>query len=72
LRNEATAGTALRIGSEHGKEQVVFSSDFEEIGVLKYNRNPEAVGVFVATAADMSDKISVEYIGPDELVVLRP
>jgi superfamily II DNA/RNA helicase len=61
------AGTALRIGSGPGREQVVFSSDFEELGVLQYNRNAEAVGVFVATASDMPDKISLEYIGPDEL-----
>lgn len=59
-------GTALRIGAGPGAEQVVFSPDFEELGVLKYNRNREAAGVFVATATDIPDKISVEYIGPDK------
>ncbi|OQS46251.1 hypothetical protein B0T49_14805 [Chromobacterium violaceum] len=63
-------GTALRIGGGPGKEHIVYSADFTELGVLKYKPEPDAVGVINATVSGSPNQIKLEYIGPDDYVVL--
>lgn len=60
-------GTPLRIGGGPGKEKSVLTADFQEVGTLKWTPNPEATGIYIATANGKVDKFDFEYIGPGDV-----
>lgn len=61
-----THGTPLRIGGgpSHGRD--VYTADYRKVGTLDWSPNPNAAGVFIATATGESNKLHFEYIGPDD------
>jgi len=63
-------GRPLRIGGGPGKEQLIYTAEFEEVGAVIYPFNKSAVGLTNATATGETDHIEFEYIGPDDLIKL--
>ena len=61
-------GTPLRLGGGPGKEDAIYTADFQEVGRVVYPFNRNAVGLTVATAIGASDQIGFEYIGPGDLI----
>lgn len=61
-------GTALRIGGGLGKEDIVYTADFRQVGTLRYEFNRRAVGITLGTATGAMEQIDFEYIGPDDLI----
>lgn len=61
-------GTPLRVGGGPGKEDAIYTADFQEIGRVLYAFNRNAVGLTVATSTSVPDQIGFEYIGPGDLI----
>lgn len=61
-------GTPLRFGGGPGKEHYVYTADFQEVGVLRYNFNRNAVGLTIATATGSAEIVAFQYIGPGDLI----
>lgn len=61
-------GAPLRFGGGPGKEHIVYTADFQEVGLLRYDFNIRAVGLTLGTATGAMDKVAFEYIGPDDLI----
>lgn len=61
-------GTPLRLGGGPGKEDVIYTADFQKVGKIGYRFNHHAVGLIVATATGAADKIHFEYVGPNDLI----
>lgn len=63
-------GRPLRIGGGPGREHLIYTAEFEEVGAAIYPFNKSAVGLTIATATGETDHIRFEYIGPDDLIRL--
>lgn len=61
-------GTPLRLGGGPGKEDAIYTADFQEVGRVIYAFNRNAVGLTIATATGAPDQIGFEYIGPGDLI----
>lgn len=61
-------GAPLRFGGGPGKEHIVYTADFQEVGLLRYDFNIRAVGLTLGTATGAMDKVAFEYIGPNDLI----
>jgi len=58
-------GFPLRIGSTVGAEDIVFSSDYEQLGKLQTKTNPHRKGLLTATVSKEPNTITWQYVGPD-------
>ncbi|MBS1186618.1 MAG: ski2-like helicase [Burkholderiaceae bacterium] len=58
-------GTPLRIGGGPGRERSVLTSDFQEVGMLRWT--PSTKGLIVATATANVEKFDLEYLGPGKV-----
>lgn len=61
-------GRQLRVGGGLGRERLVYTAAFEEVGIVLAAINGGAAGLMVATATGEPSHIQVEYIGPDDLL----
>ena len=61
-------GMPLRIAGSGPKAGVIYSSDYRELGRVLYPFSQTAVGLTVATSNGAADRISFEYIGPNDLI----
>ncbi|PUE58598.1 DEAD/DEAH box helicase [Limnohabitans curvus] len=61
-------GMPLRIAGSGPKAGVIYSSDYRELGRVRYHFNQKAVGLTVATSNGAADQIMFEYIGPNDLI----
>lgn len=58
-------GLPLRIGSTVGAEDIVFSADYEQLGILQTSANPHRKGLLTATVSEEPNTIAWQYVGPD-------
>lgn len=58
----------LRIGGGPGREHLVYTADFKEVGEALYPFNKDAVGLTIATATGEQERFYFEYIGPEDLI----
>ncbi|NNA13702.1 DEAD/DEAH box helicase [Pseudomonas lundensis] len=63
------AGVPLRLGGASGSARGVFTAEYQEVGLIGWTPNPNATGIVVATSNGTVDKLSFEYIGPDDLII---
>lgn len=61
-------GMPLRIAGSGPKAGVIYSSDYRELGRVRYPFSQKAVGLTVATSNGAADQISFEYTGPNDLI----
>ena len=61
-------GMPLRIVGSGPKAGVIYSSDYRELGRVRYPFSQTAVGLTVATSNGVADQISFEYTGPNDLI----
>lgn len=61
-------GKPLRIGGGPGKEHLIYTAEFEEVGEAIYPFNKDAVGLTIAVATGEQERIHFEYIGPEDLI----
>lgn len=61
-------GMPLRIAGSGPKAGVIYSSDYRELGRVRYPFSQTAVGLTVATSNGAADQISFEYTGPNDLI----
>ncbi len=61
-------GEALRIGGYPGKEQCIYSADYQEVGTIGWTPNPLAKGLMIATSNGSKEKFDLEYVGPDDML----
>ncbi|NRF67103.1 DEAD/DEAH box helicase [Aquincola sp. S2] len=61
-------GMPLRIAGSGPKVGVIYSSDYRELGRVRYPFSQKAVGLTVATSNGGADQISFEYTGPNDLI----
>ena len=62
-------GTPLRIASAGPKAGVIYSSDYRELGRVRYPFSPNAIGLTVATSNGEADQVWFEYTGPNDLIL---
>lgn len=67
---EPQPGTPLRINSIIGQEDLVMSADYERLGVLTSQLNPNRMGLLIVTASKNQNVIELDYAGPDKLWVV--
>jgi len=58
----------LRIAGSGPKAGVIYSSDYRELGRVRYPFSQTAAGLTVATSNGAADQISFEYTGPNDLI----
>jgi len=58
----------LRIVGSGPKVGVIYSSDYRELGRVRYPFSQTAIGLTVATSNGVADQISFEYTGPNDLI----
>ena len=61
-------GMALRIVGSGPKAGVIYSSDYRELGRVRYPFSQAALGLTVATSNGTADEIWFEYTGPKDLI----
>lgn len=61
-------GMPLRIVGSGPKAGVIYSSDYRELGRVRYPFSQTAIGLTVATSNGAADRISFEYTGPNDLI----
>jgi len=61
-------GIPLRIAGSGSKAGVIYSSDYRELGRVRYPFSQMAIGLTVATSNGAADRISFEYTGPNDLI----
>ena len=61
-------GMPLRIVGSGPKAGLIYSSDYRELGSVRYPFSQKAVGLTVATSNGAADQISFEYTGPNDLI----
>lgn len=63
-------GQPLLIGGGPGRENLVYTADFEKVGEVIYPFNKNAVGLTIAVSTAEPDRIHLEYIGPEDLIAV--
>lgn len=69
--HEATSGgdsAPLRIVGAGPKAGVIYSSDYRELGLVRYPFSRTAIGLTVPTSNGAAEQISFEYTGPNDLI----
>lgn len=61
-------GVPLRIGGGVGRERAVLRPDFQVVGTVPWTPNAKRRGIVLATATGAMDSLSLEYIGPEDLL----
>jgi hypothetical protein len=63
------SGLGLRMMNVNEGVTRVFGADYEALGELAVTLNPDRCGLLRATALDGGDKIGLDYLGPDDLLL---
>lgn len=61
-------GMPLRIVGSGQKAGAIYSSDYRELGMVRYPFSQTAIGLTVATSNGAGDQIWFEYTGPNDLI----